>query len=220
MKNIFIFLLRLLTSAVLPEFQFSDGDKLALLAFKRLDLPLGVDPGHADLKHPQWGLVSAGKLQILSNCEDCFCFCMNKSLNQGPRGIVVSGRASAVCLFPQLQWLRPDTEARCNKTTRYTLHVTHHIITTRHTFTYHNALPRLPPGLPVCSYVPPSGGERMCSPTERKKFDCRRVSEPRSRTSQRCCITRRGHLMWRDFSHKIIIFHWRFFIKNAMMGTR
>ena len=101
-KNVFIFLLRLLTSAVLPEFQFSDGDKLALLAFKRLDLPLGVDPGNADLKHPQWGLVSVGKLQILSNCEDCFCFCMNKSLNQGPRGIVVSGRASAVCLFPQL----------------------------------------------------------------------------------------------------------------------
>ena len=53
MKNIFIFLLRLLTSAVLPEFQFSDGDKLALLAFKRLDLPLGVDPGNADLKHSQ-----------------------------------------------------------------------------------------------------------------------------------------------------------------------
>ena len=43
----------LLTSAVLPEFQFSDGNKLALLAFKRLDLPLGVDPGDADLKHPQ-----------------------------------------------------------------------------------------------------------------------------------------------------------------------
>ena len=49
-KNIFIFLL---TSAVLPEFQFSDGDKLALLAFKRLDLPLGVHPGDSDLKHPQ-----------------------------------------------------------------------------------------------------------------------------------------------------------------------
>ena len=53
MKNIFIFQLRLLTSPVLPEFQFSDGDKLALLAFKRLDLPLGVDPGDSDLKHPQ-----------------------------------------------------------------------------------------------------------------------------------------------------------------------
>ena len=39
-----------LTSAVLPEFQLSDGDKFTLLAFKCLNLPLGVDSRNPNLR--------------------------------------------------------------------------------------------------------------------------------------------------------------------------